>query len=59
MANKMKFIAEKYHKFGRISYKVELVMPRMMPISIKTVAMIEEAQAKDLKTFLMVFGLLV
>ena len=56
MANKMKFIAEKYHKFGRISYSVECVMPKIIPISIKAVAMIEHVQANGLNTFLMVFG---
>ena len=59
MANKMKFIAEKYHKLGRISYSVECIMPKIIPISIKAVAMIEHIQAKGLNTFLMVFGLLV
>ena len=53
MANKMKFIAEKYHIKGRISYRVECAMPRIIPISINAVAMIENAQAKGLKTFLM------
>ena len=56
MANKMKFIAEKYHKFGRISYSVECIMPKIIPISIRAVAMIEHMQAKGLNTFLMVFG---
>ena len=59
MANKMKLMAEKYHKLGRMSYRVECAMPRIIPISINTVAMIENTQAKGLKAFLMVFGFLV
>ncbi len=55
----MKFIAEKYHKLGRISYSVECIMPKIIPISIKAAAMIEHTQAKGLNTFRMVFGLLV
>ena len=59
MANKMKLIAEKYHKLGLILYNVEWEIPRIIPISINTVAMIENTQAKGLKTFLMVFGFFV
>ncbi len=59
MANKMKFIAEKYHRFGRISYSVECIMPKIIPISIRTVAMIEHMQDKGLNAFLMILGFLV
>ena len=59
MANKMKLIAEKYHEWGVTENKLEWESPRIIPVSIRIVAMIENTQAKGLNTFLMVVGLLV